>query len=101
MMKSKRFNAIVNIAILLFFLIATISGIIIWLVLPGSYSLGFQPSNSSQDPGEISSKRFLEMSRHNWIDIHIISSLIFVILVVLHDVLHWKWFKSLPKILRS
>ena len=101
MMKSKRFNAIVNIAILLFFLIATISGIIIWLVLPGSYGLGFQSSNSSQDLGEISSTRFLELSRHNWIDIHIISSLIFVVVVVLHDVLHWKWFKSLPKILKS
>ncbi|MGB6681958.1 MAG: DUF4405 domain-containing protein [Candidatus Bathyarchaeia archaeon] len=101
MMKSKRFNAIVNIAILLFFFIATISGIIVWLVLPRSYGLGFQPSNSSQYLGETPSTRFLELSRHNWIDIHIISSLIFVIVVVLHDVLHWKWFKSLPKILRS
>lgn len=101
MMKSKRFNAIVNVTILLFFLIATISGIIIWVILPGSYGLIFQLSNSSQDLGEISSTRFLELSRHNWIDIHIISSLIFTILVVLHDVLHWKWFKSLPKILKS
>ena len=100
-MKSKRFNAIVNITILFFFFIAAISGIIIWLLLPGSYGLGFQTSNSSQDVGEISSTRFLELSRQNWIDIHIISSLIFVILVVLHDVLHWKWFKSLPKILKS
>ena len=97
---NKRFNAIVNITILFFFLIATISGIIIWLVLPGS-SLGFQPANSSQDAGKTSSMIFLEVPRHNWIDIHIFSSLIFVILVVLHDVLHWKWFKTLPKILKS
>ncbi|WP_455369096.1 DUF4405 domain-containing protein [[Eubacterium] cellulosolvens] len=99
-MNSKRFNAIVNITILLFFLIATISGIIIWLFLPGSYGIDFQPSNSSQDVGKTSTM-VLELSRYNWIDIHIISSLIFVILVVLHDVLHWKWFKSLPRILRS
>ena len=94
----KRFNAIVNITILLFFLIAAFSGIIIWLVLPES-TIDFQ-TYSSKDVGKTSAI-FLELSRHNWVDIHIVSSLIFVILVVLHDVLHWKWFKSLPKILRS
>ena len=94
----KRFNAIVNITILIFFFVATFSGIIIWLILPESI-ISFQ-TESSKEVGKTSAI-LLDLSRHNWINIHIISSLIFVILVVLHDVLHWKWFKSLPKILRS
>jgi hypothetical protein len=28
-------------------------------------------------------------------------ALIFVVLVVLHDVIHWKWFISLPKKFKS
>jgi len=100
-MNNKRFNAVVNIIILLFFVISAISGIIIWLILPGGYGFGWGQSKLFQDAGETLSKKFLELSLHNWMSIHIYSSIIFLILVVLHDILHWKWFKSLPKILKN
>jgi hypothetical protein len=100
-MNNKRFNAVVNIIILLFFVISVISGIIIWLILPGGYGFGWDQSKFFQDAGQTLSKKFMELSRHNWINIHIYSNVIFVILVVLHDILHWKWFKSLPKILKN
>jgi hypothetical protein len=100
-MNNKRFNAVLNIIILLFFVISAISGIIIWLILPGGYGFGLYEFKSFQDASETLSDNFLGFPRHTWINIHIYSSTIFVILVVLHDILHWRWFRSLPKILRG
>jgi hypothetical protein len=99
-MNNKRFNAVLNLIILLFFVISAISGIIIWLIVPEGYGFGWGRSKVFQDTGE-QLKTFMELSRNNWMNIHIYSSIIFVILVVLHDILHWKWFKSIPKILKS
>jgi len=40
------------------------------------------------------------LARHSWMDVHIISSLIFVALVVIHLALHWHWIKNLPKMFK-
>lgn len=83
-MKDK--NKIVNIINSFTFLISFISGIIVWLFLP-----------SGQGFRGVQDKLFFGLARHNWIDIHIISSLIFIGLTIVHLILHWRWIKNLFK----
>ena len=80
-MKRTKLNALVDIFSLVFFLVSLISGVFLWIVLPGG---GFQGLN-----------------RRDWMNIHIISSLVFFILIICHHILHWSWFKNLPKIIRG
>jgi len=81
-MKRVKLNALIDIFSLIFFLVSLISGIVLWIVLPSGG--GFQGIN-----------------RRGWINIHIISSLVFAILVICHHILHWNWFKNLAKIIRG
>ena len=74
---SMKANTIVDIVAFFVFLISAFSG----FVLLGDVSFG--------------------LARHDWKGIHNISSIIFVILVVIHLVLHWRWVKNIPKILRG
>ena len=94
-----KFNALINVFILIFFIASATSGIIVWIVLPSESNVtlggGKLPQGNQQPLGQ----QFLRLSRNNWMDIHTYTSLIFIVLVVAHDVLHYRWFKRLPKIL--
>jgi len=75
-----KFNAVVNILSLLFFIISAFSGfVLMFLFPPGGGGL-----------------TFLGFVRHKWINIHTQSSVIFILLVVVHLMLHWNYFKNLP-----
>jgi hypothetical protein len=39
-------------------------------------------------------KTLWSMSRHEWGDIHFYLALLFVILMVVHIILHWSWIKN-------
>ena len=92
-MRRSKINAVVDVIALLVFVFSTFSGVVIWQVLPSGSGYRGGRSPTSLD--------FLGFARHDWMDIHNISSLMFVVLVVIHLVLHWNWFKNLMKTLRE
>ena len=98
-MKKVRLNALINILTLLFFITSAVSGIILWVFLPSGDSLSQDKLLLSQGLGGELERVFFGLSRSTWSDLHIYSGLIFIILVVTHDMLHWRWYKNLPRIL--
>jgi hypothetical protein len=92
-MKRRRLNTIINILSLATFIISTISGLVLWLALPDGY--GYMGGR-----GDLIRQHIWGMSRPEWLDLHNLSSLIFVGLVIIHIALHWKWFLNLPRHLR-
>jgi len=92
-MRRSKINAVVDVIALLVFVFSTFSGVVLWQVLPsgGGYRGGRSPTSLD----------FWGLARHDWMDIHNISSLMFVVLVVIHLILHWNWFKNLMKTLRE
>lgn len=90
----KKISIIINIANFLAAVVSVFSGIIIWKVL--SSGQGFRGGR-----GDLGSDLFLGFFRHNWMDIHTVSSLIFIVLIIIHLVLHWCWIKNLPKFIKE
>lgn len=82
-----KLNLLVNIFSFFAFLISTITGLILWQVLPGRY--GFRGERSP-----LSDVIFLWLARHDWLDLHNLSSIIFVVLVAVHLILHRRWIKN-------
>jgi hypothetical protein len=77
MFSKTRFNFWLDITILIAFLITTITGLLLWLVLPhGSGSQSFI---------------FLGLTRQTWINIHEWVGLVMLIGAGVHIALHWKW----------
>jgi hypothetical protein len=91
-MKKIKLNALVDISAFFASLVSIFSGIVLWQVLPSG--AGFRGGR-----GLLTDRFFLGLTRHDWIDVHNISSLIFVILVAYHLILHWNWIKNLPNYL--
>jgi hypothetical protein len=98
-MRKVKFNALINVFTLIFFIASATSGIIVWTILPSRSNVTLGGGKLPQENPEALGQQFLQLSRNNWMDIHTYASLMFIILVVSHDVLHWSWFKRLPKIL--
>jgi hypothetical protein len=90
----KKINIFINIANLFAGLISLFSGVIIWIIF--SSGQGFRGGR-----GDLDINLFLGLERHNWVDIHTISSLIFIGLIITHLILHWYWIKNLPKIIKE
>lgn len=86
-MNRVKLNLFVNIISFFAFLISTITGLVLWLVLPGGY--GFRGGRNPLSDGI-----FLGLARYDWIDLHNLSSIIFVVLVAVHLVLHRRWIKN-------
>jgi hypothetical protein len=72
-----RFNFWLDISILMAFLIAAVSGLLLWLALP-------------HGPGT-KSFVFVGLTRQTWIDIHDWAGLAVLIGAGIHIALHWKW----------
>ena len=68
------------------------TGFIMKYILPpgtGGYGRGFR---GGRGPGEI--KYLWSMTRHEWGYIHFYLAVGFVILMVVHIILHWSWIKN-------
>ncbi len=73
-------------------LLAATGALMKWVLPPGSgggHGYGFR---RGRDPGDI--KDLLGLDRHDWGDIHFILALLFLILILLHLILHWTWIKT-------
>ena len=89
-MNRNTLNLLVNVLSFFSFLVSTASGLVLWQILPLGY--GYRGGR-----GVLTELLFLGLGRPDWLRIHNISSLIFVVLIVFHIALHWSWVKNLPR----
>lgn len=83
MVKSK-INYSVDILMLVFFIINSITGLIIFFFLPSAVKKG-------------SYQEVLGIIKQKWVDLHNWSGIILLLLIVIHIILHWNWIVSKTK----
>ncbi len=89
-MKRAKLNIIVDIFSLIFFIASVFTGLVPYLFLPRGGYYGGRVAET-----------FWGLTRTQWGNIHFLVSLIFVILMVIHLLLHWEWWKKAPSIFRN
>jgi hypothetical protein len=78
-----RINFSLNIILFSAFLVTGVSGLVLWLILPGGgYQGGRNPFYYATLYG---------LTRHQWNDIHLWVSLAMMTIIAIHWVLHWRW----------
>ena len=82
-------NYILFILLFLAGLFETVSGFLLWLVIPGA---GFQ-GGRNPDYGNAT---FI-WDRQVWIDLHDWTAVALVALVIIHLIIHWKWIWYMTK----
>jgi hypothetical protein len=84
-MRKITINALVDIGCLVTLIPSLISGLVLLLVLP---------SGSGRGAG---SGVHLGITRDMWLNIHNITSILFVALIIIHMALHWTYFRNIRK----
>jgi hypothetical protein len=92
-MRHATVNFVVACAGFVLLLAVTTSGIIIKYVLPRGSGRRWRGGRGGAEAGE-NIRELLSMPRHQWLDIHFWLAVAFVVLVIIHILLHWSWFKS-------
>jgi len=81
-MKRITINALVDIGCLITFIPSLVSGLVLYLVLPeGGFRSGWAT--------------YLGITRTQWVAMHNNTSLVFAALLIIHLVLHWKFFRHI------
>lgn len=83
-MNRLKINYLVDLLMVIAFLITAISGLILFLFLPGGFPRAGQ-------------QLCLAITRRGWIVIHNFAGVIVIILVLLHLILHWNWIIQVTK----
>jgi hypothetical protein len=99
-MRRTTLNFVVDlIAFVNLLLLATTGTILKWVLPPGSggggggHGYGFRGGRGpGSGTGQV--QQLLGLGRHDWGDIHFVLALVFVLLILLHLVLHWAWIKT-------
>jgi hypothetical protein len=91
--KKVQFNAIVNMAGFAAFLVLAVTGLVELIFLP--------PGTGGRGAGRGPLVTVLGLGRHDWGDIHNFAGIVFLGVVGLHLILHWRWIKCLPRLLAS
>jgi hypothetical protein len=86
-MKRITINALVDIGCLITFIPTLVSGLVLYFVLP---------SGGGQGSGRL---LFLGIARNQWVTMHNNSSLVFAVLLIIHLILHWMFFRNIKKCL--
>ncbi|MEN6611724.1 MAG: DUF4405 domain-containing protein [Methanoregulaceae archaeon] len=87
-MKRIAINALADIGCLVTFVLSFLTGLVLYIFLPSGEGRGG------------SWVTWMGATRHDWILWHDIVSFAFVALVILHLLLHWKFFRNIRTILR-
>jgi len=82
-MKRITINALIDIGCLIMFIPSLISGLVLYLVLPSGGGRG----NSWA--------MYLGISRSQWLTMHDYTSLLFTALLIIHLLLHWRFFRDI------
>ncbi len=84
-MKRVTVNAIVDIGCLLMFIPSLVSGLVLFLVLPSGLGKGNGLAV------------YLDIARSQWVNMHNLTSFAFAALLIIHLVLHWRFFGNIRK----
>lgn len=76
----------IDVALLIAFMTLATTGIIMRWVLP--------PGSGGRAGGHAAGKELLDLSRHDWGDVHFWVAIFMVTLVLLHLCLHWGWIRT-------
>jgi hypothetical protein len=87
-MKRVTLNAIIDIGCLITFIPSLISGLVLYLILPSGSGRGG------------SWAAYLGIARDQWVAMHNTTSLVFAALLILHLLLHLKFFWNIRKTLK-
>ncbi len=91
-MKRIALNFVVDFIAFLNLLALALTGLIMKYILPtGTSGLGRALHDGR---GRADIKTLLSMDRHQWGSIHFYLAFLFIILMVLHIILHWSWIKN-------
>ena len=86
-MKNARINAWVDLAAFVSALASSVTGYILWFYFPLGSGRG--------------SMDFLDISYQTWYDLHFYTSTLFVVLVAIHLVFHYRWIRNMRTMLGS
>lgn len=84
-MKRITINALVDIGCLITFIPSLVSGLVLYLIFP---------EGGGRGSGWI---LFLGIAKNQWVTMHNNSSLVFAALLIIHLLLHWKFFRNIEK----
>jgi len=88
MFSKSKLNVVVDALILIAFLAATVSGLVLLTMPHGGYQGGRNPNFG---------QTVLLLSRDGWNDIHVWGSLAMIAGIVVHLALHWRWIVCMVK----
>lgn len=81
--RQARLNFSVDSLLFVAFFLASLSGLVVWLLLPdGGYRGGRNPYYNAS---------LLGLTRHGWNDLHLYAGLAMIAVFALHLALHWNW----------
>ena len=80
--KVKR-NYWIDILMFISIAITAVTGIVLFIILPSGKRSGWET--------------FLGITKAIWVDVHTWAGLIFIALVLIHLILHWKWILAMTK----
>ncbi len=86
-MKRITVNALIDIGCLINFIPSLVSGLVLYLVLPEGGGRGSGWAT------------YLGIARNQWVTMHNNTSLIFAALLIIHLLLHWKFFRHINRYL--
>jgi hypothetical protein len=87
-MKRTVINTLVDIGCLATFILSLITGLVLYFFLPSGGGRGG------------SWVTWMEITRHDWVLWHDITSFAFAILLIIHMLLHWKFFRHIDRYLK-
>ena len=81
--RQARINFSLNSVLFIAFFLASLSGLVVWLLLPGGgYQGGRNPYYNAT---------LLGFTRHGWNDLHLYTGLAMIAVFAVHLALHWSW----------
>jgi hypothetical protein len=88
-MKRVTINALVDIGCVVAFIPSLITGLVLYFYLPSGGGRG------------TSWATFMGIPRGQWVLVHDYTSFVFATLLIIHLLLHWRFFKNIGKALRT
>ena len=83
-MRKAKINYFIDLLLIIFFIINSITGLIIFFFLPSGVRQG-------------SYQEFLGIIKQNWLNVHNWSGILIILMVAIHLILHWNWIVCMTK----
>ncbi len=85
-MNINKAKLIVDLLMFIDFIIIALSGFVLWIMLP-----------SGSGAGKFGSESALGLLRHEWISMHNLTSVVLIVLLIIHLILNRRWISYMLK----